>query len=71
MSDLNGCVSELVERRIRNPEILGSTAGHSTRPRSTKSFIPSGSINWCQLRLGVKDLRLQFGTHSCLIYDAL
>jgi hypothetical protein len=42
---LNGCVNVVGERRIRNPEVLGATPGRSLRPRSAKSFIPSGSIN--------------------------
>jgi hypothetical protein len=50
-----------VERRVRNPEVLASAPGRSTRPMSSKPFMPSRSINWCQFRLGVEDRRLQFG----------
>jgi hypothetical protein len=44
-ADFIGRASVMVERLIRNPEVLGSTPGRSTCSTLTKPFIPSGSIN--------------------------
>ena len=49
----NSRVSVVVERLIHTSEILGLIPDCSMNPRSTKPFIPSGSLNWLQLQLGV------------------